>query len=277
MLRSFALRLLQHGGNVALYNNTTGNRNTATGVNALGSNTTGSDNTTNGNGALYSNTTGNSNTATGGGALFRNTAGDDNTANGSGALYFNTTGSYNTANGLVALYNNTTGGANTANGAGALQSNTTGPGNVASGFQALMNTTGTGSLNSAFGYQAGTNQTTGTNNVYIGAGMVGRPAESNTCYIASIFGQTTAFGGLTVYIDSDGKLGTNPSSKRFKEHIKPMDKASEAILALKPVTFPIQKRRQRHVAIWFDRRGSGRGEPGSGGARQERRDLQRAL
>jgi uncharacterized coiled-coil protein SlyX len=100
-----------------------------------------------------------------------------------------------------------------------------------------MNTTGTGALNSAFGYQAGMNQTTGTNNVYIGAGIRGRPAESNTCYIASIFGQTTAFGGLTVYIDSDNKLGTNPSSKRFKEHIKPMDKASEAILALKPVTF----------------------------------------
>jgi hypothetical protein len=28
-----------------------------------------------------------------------------------------------------------------------------------------------------------------------------------------------------------------PSSKRFKDAIKPMDKASEAILALKPVTF----------------------------------------
>jgi hypothetical protein len=40
-----------------------------------------------------------------------------------------------------------------------------------------------------------------------------------------------------VGIDSSGKLGTTFSSRRFKHDIKPMDKASEAILALKPVTF----------------------------------------
>jgi hypothetical protein len=34
-----------------------------------------------------------------------------------------------------------------------------------------------------------------------------------------------------------GQLGTIVSSARFKEAIKPMDKASEAILDLKPVTF----------------------------------------
>jgi predicted ribosome quality control (RQC) complex YloA/Tae2 family protein len=38
-------------------------------------------------------------------------------------------------------------------------------------------------------------------------------------------------------IDSTGKLGTVVSSARFKNQIKPMDKASETILALKPVTF----------------------------------------
>ena len=38
-------------------------------------------------------------------------------------------------------------------------------------------------------------------------------------------------------IDSNGQLGTVVSSERFKDEIKPMDKASEAILALKPVTF----------------------------------------
>ena len=38
-------------------------------------------------------------------------------------------------------------------------------------------------------------------------------------------------------IDQDGKLGTNSSSRRFKHDIKPMEKASEAILSLKPVTF----------------------------------------
>jgi hypothetical protein len=41
-----------------------------------------------------------------------------------------------------------------------------------------------------------------------------------------------------VLIDSAGKLGTiNGTSLRFKNEIQPMDKASESILALKPVTF----------------------------------------
>jgi hypothetical protein len=44
-----------------------------------------------------------------------------------------------------------------------------------------------------------------------------------------------------VYVDIDGKLGTATSSARFKDQIKPMDKASEAILALKPVTFRYKK------------------------------------
>jgi hypothetical protein len=44
-------------------------------------------------------------------------------------------------------------------------------------------------------------------------------------------------GGIGMIVDSDGHLGTVVSSKRFKDQIKPMDKASEAILALKPVTF----------------------------------------
>jgi hypothetical protein len=38
-------------------------------------------------------------------------------------------------------------------------------------------------------------------------------------------------------IDSNNVLGTTPSSRRYKHDIKPMDKASEVILALKPVTF----------------------------------------
>jgi hypothetical protein len=43
--------------------------------------------------------------------------------------------------------------------------------------------------------------------------------------------------GVGVIIGTNGKLGTVVSSARFKEAIKPMDKISEAILALKPVTF----------------------------------------
>jgi Chaperone of endosialidase len=59
---------------------------------------------------------------------------------------------------------------------------------------------------------------------------------SNTCYIGNIFGVTSA-GATAVYVNSLGKLGTVVSSRRFKDEIKPMHKASEAILALTPVTF----------------------------------------
>ena len=48
-------------------------------------------------------------------------------------------------------------------------------------------------------------------------------------------------GGVGVIIDSDGRLGTSTSSARFKEAIKPMAKASEALLDLKPVTFRYKK------------------------------------
>jgi hypothetical protein len=44
-----------------------------------------------------------------------------------------------------------------------------------------------------------------------------------------------------VIIDSQGHLGTVVSSERFKEAVQPIDKASETILALKPVTFRYKK------------------------------------
>jgi hypothetical protein len=47
--------------------------------------------------------------------------------------------------------------------------------------------------------------------------------------------------GVGVIVGTTGQLGTVVSSARFKEAIKPMDKASEAILALKPVTFRYKK------------------------------------
>jgi len=94
------------------------------------------------------------------------------------------------------------------------------------------------------GFGAGANLTTGSNNVDIDApGVAG---ESDTMrighgkliatYILGINGATVP-SGVGVIIDSSGHLGTVQSSARFKEAIKPMDKASEAILALKPVTF----------------------------------------
>ena len=58
---------------------------------------------------------------------------------------------------------------------------------------------------------------------------------NSSCYINRI-GEASS-GGVGVFVNALGKLGTSPSARRFKEAIQPMDKASEAILALKPVTF----------------------------------------
>jgi hypothetical protein len=118
-------------------------------------------------------------------------------------------------------------------------SNNTGSNNTANGAFALFSNT-TGFSNTAIGASAGANQTTGSNNVYIGAGMSGVAGEVGACYIANIFSQTSA-GGLPVLINAFGKLGTTTSSRRFKEDIKPMDKASGALFGLEPVTFRYKK------------------------------------
>jgi Chaperone of endosialidase len=215
--------------------NTTGDFNTATGAVALFSNTTGSENTANGEGALLSNSTGDNNTANGVNALFSNTAGGQNTATGFEALFHNTA-SDNTANGASALFHNSTGLANTANGQQALYKNTTGQGNTANGVQALFNNT-TGGDNIALGVAAGQNVTTANNVICIGA--EGNNVD-NACYIGQIFGATSSMG-IAVFINSNGRLGTATSSRRFKEEIKPMDKTSEVLLALKPVTFRYKK------------------------------------
>jgi hypothetical protein len=204
----------------------------------------GNNNTAIGYSALYSDMIGFSNTALGAYSLLSNTDGFGNTANGSGALENNTTGNGNTATGDGALGSNTTGSVNTANGYGALGSNTTGSLNTASGFTALVLNT-TGSNNIALGNAAGQNLTTGSNNIDIG--NVGSARESNIIrigttgtqvktFIAGISGATVP-GGVGVIVGTNGQLGTIVSSARFKDEVKPMDKASEAILALKPVTF----------------------------------------
>ena len=206
-------------GAAALLLNTTGTENVAVGTDALVYNDTGARNSAFGAFALFNNTTGVENTAIGGGALSANTEGLDNAATGFGSLSHNTTGGANTADGSGALFNNTTGEFNTAVGQGALQANTTGIANV------------------ALGVGAGGNVTTAENVISIGA-TVGGANVSNRCYIGNIRSATTGNNNaIPVLIDSAGQLGTISSSHRFKKEIKPMDKASEAILALKPVTF----------------------------------------
>jgi hypothetical protein len=213
--------------------------NTAIGAGALLSNTLGFDNTANGAFALFSNTEGRGNTANGSEALVGNTTGNFNTATGDGALAANTEGAFNTASGLDALEGNTTGNNNTAVGTEAL-GNSNGDNNTAIGGSALSSNS-TGGGNTALGDSAGHDLTTGNNNVCIGAGVIGVAGESNTTRIRNI-GSTPIVGGINVVIEStsefgDHRLGYASSSRRYKQEIKPMDKASESLFALKPVTF----------------------------------------
>jgi hypothetical protein len=224
-------------GQDALLSLTTGTYNTAIGIYALKTNTTGGFNTGVGAGALLFNTA-DQNTATGAGALLSNTTGNSNTAMGEAALFFNTTGGSNTGIGDGALSHNTTGGSNVAVGFDALPANTTGDKNTVLGDSALNSNT-TGSSNTVIGFNSGFAVTTANNVVCIGAGVSGAN-QDNGCFIGSIFGQASS-GGTAVFIDSNNKLGTVVSSKRFKEEIKPMDKMSEALFSLKPVTFHYKK------------------------------------
>jgi hypothetical protein len=97
------------------------------------------------------------------------------------------------------------------------------------------------------GASAGSNLTSGSNNIVIGTGgvagesgtiRIGHSPTQDRTFIGGIRGAITGVNdAINVVIDSQGQLGTMSSSRRFKKEIKPMDKASEAILALKPVTF----------------------------------------
>ena len=218
--------------------------NTAIGFHALYSATGGHWNTATGNNALFSLVNGDLNTATGFSALYSNTSGTDNTATGSNTLLNNRTGRSNTAIGAAALKANVKGNENTASGAQALYLNSSGTRNVANGLNALYTNT-TGSNNIGLGAYAGYALTTGSNNIDIGnRGAVGESGtirigtgeEHRQTYIAGISGATVA-GGVGVVIDANGHLGTVVSSERFKDQIRPMDKTSESILALQPVTF----------------------------------------
>jgi hypothetical protein len=125
-----------------------------------------------------------------------------------------------------------------------LAGNTTGSNNTAIGDGALVqNTTGSGNI--AIGISAGVSITTGNSNIDIGhpgvAGdsrhiHIGRAGLQTATFIAGISGGTVP-AGVGVIVGPNGKLGTTTSSARFKDAIKSMDKASETILVLKPVTF----------------------------------------
>jgi hypothetical protein len=197
----------------ALKHLTAGNQNTATGLRALTNDINGGFNTATGILSLFSNTSGFFNSATGGYSLAHNTDGNNNTANGYGALYFNdadnntatgfaalhknTTGSDNNAVGASALVNNFSGIQNEAMGSLALSSNVVGSFNVAIGDSALNNADSV--FNTAVGFDAGQNLTTGFDNIYIGdtAGTLDNTGaspgdESGVIRIGSIFSGTAA-------------------------------------------------------------------------------------
>jgi hypothetical protein len=208
------------------------NFNTAEGQNALF--TGGSFNTATGAGALLSNTA-DANTAFGAAALLFNATGADNTAVGAAAL-LNNIADDNTAVGSRALSNNTTGGSNTAMGSFALFANTMGFSNTAIGVSALTNTNGFG--NTALGVGAGGALATANNVICIGRNVFGANVD-NSCFIGNIWNQPG--GSQAVYVNADGKLGAQVSSRRFKEEIKPINEGSEALFSLKPVTFRYKK------------------------------------
>src|SRR5438876_4722733 len=254
-------------GAFALFSNTEGNFNTAVGDRALFGNTTGSSNTANGIHALFYNTEGSSNTAIGESALLSNTTGDHNTANGTGALFSNADGSDNTANGYFALGANSTGANNAANGASALSSNTTGVQNTASGAFALSQSTGdnntavgagalqsstTGNGNIALGASAGSDITTASNVIAIGTSG---DDLGKSCFIGQIYTNVQPQVGTDpdlVTINNRGRLGrANVSSRRYKHDIQPMDKASETIYTLKPVSFRYHKQYDATQTVAF--------------------------
>jgi hypothetical protein len=196
--------------------------NTAEGQNALLSLSTGTFNTAVGFLSLRGNTTGQLNTAVGAGALFVNTISQQNTAIGAGAL-LNGGGGFSTANGAFALAANT-GFSNTAFGAGALANNST------------------GSINIALGESAGINVTTAS-----GVICIGHPGQNvdGGVFFGGIYNNVQPIVGTDpdyVTISGSGRLGRgNVSSRRYKHDIQPMDKASEVIFALKPVSFCYHK------------------------------------
>ena len=100
---------------------------------------------------------------------------------------------------------------------------------------------------------------------------------SDSCYIGNVWQQPG--GPQAVYVNASGKLGAQVSSRRFKDAIKPMDKASEAILALNPVTFRYKKEidSKRITQFGLVAEDVEKVNPDSGITRQRRQALHRPL
>src|SRR5438552_4775898 len=245
-----------------------GGENTAVGAGALFSNTTGSDNTAVGAFALFNSTTAGLNVAVGDSALvsFNGTTAFDgaNTALGSIALSAETSGEENVAVGRRALESLVSGSNNVAVGWRAGDNYTGGEtnniciGSGTGGTAGESNAIRIGDSATSGGIDV-VNNSTLANVVTIGPGLstqgitiltllgfgsvsIGNglqtTAGASTCFIGGIFNQTPVAGSHGVMVGPNNQLAdATLSSRRFKKDIAPIDKMSEGILALRPVTF----------------------------------------
>jgi trimeric autotransporter adhesin len=255
-------------GAAALRNNAGASDNTAIGSTAMRENTTGEPNTAIGSGALTASQTSFGNVAIGDAALASfigagtTTTNGFNTAVGSLALNAETTGEENVAVGRRALEFLATGSNNTAIGWRA-GDNYTGDesGNIVIG-RAVAGVTGddnairigsnlpSGGINVVNNGAAANSITIGTGNnsdgitvlqtllgsvIRIGSNL---NAPNASTFVGGIFNSVPVIGSHLVVVGPNGRLAdATLSSRRFKKDIAAMDKASEGILALKPVTF----------------------------------------
>jgi hypothetical protein len=230
-------------GTDALFNLTTGVWNSAFGFRALHDNATGIRNTAIGYQALYntngpSNVSGQDNIGVGANALFNNTTGKRNIAIGSFALYDNTTGSNNIAIGDHASWHSN-GSGNTVIG----DSFASGPDFVSIGRLAvtdcrqglLSDGVHFASINAETDVEVGQYAPSSCLNVPDLTTQTVHINAKDAVFVRAVYGNPIA--GSPVVINSSGQLGVAASSARFKDGIKPMDKTSEVILALKPVSF----------------------------------------
>ena len=219
-------------GLYALYGNTSGNQNTADGASSLAFNSLGSYNTAAGANSLYNNSSGFGNSAFGHSALLGNSTGNNNSAFGNSSLTSNTTGYPNSAFGAGALYNNTTGKENTAVGYSALLSNVSGFQNTAVGDSALYNNIG--NYNTALGYNAGSNVTTGANLTLIGI-------DANPSSPTAI-DQITLGNQFVSLLRCNVQTITSLSDSRDKKNIQDLTLGLDFITKLKPRQFNWDRR-----------------------------------
>ena len=219
---------------------TSGEFNTATGINAMNATTSGGYNTAFGHESLYSITTGDYNTAIGYQTLKMNNE-SYNTAIGYQAL-LNCNIYENTAVGCYSLKSVVSGRSNTACGKSSLESTNSGSYNTSFGYNAAESNT-TGSNNTGMGYNSLSGTTTGSYNTAVGA--LAGTSVSDADYTGA-FGYGAA-PGATGKIKIGDNLHTswiggnsewhNVSDGRFKRNVREDVPGLNFILKLRPVTF----------------------------------------